>query len=882
MPKFLTRELISVSALMLALSASGAAAAVPQLQTLGSGWSFRMAPDDSALTAHPDAAAWRDATVPGTVQGDLLALKALPDPYLADNEAKVQWVGQSDWQYRTQITVTADQLTRDHLDLVFSGLDTFARVLVNGKPVLASDNMFRTWRVPVKGVLTAGVNTIEVDLDSPLKKMKPLVAAMPYVMPGAYDSMFGDEPLGRNSSTYVRKAGYQYGWDWGPRIVTLGVWQPVTLEAWDDVRLADFHVAQVHLDDDVAALDADFDIQSDRVQTVIVRAEITAPDGTTRTVTQEVNLFAGLNPVSIPVQVAKPQRWWPVGYGNANLYTVKADVLQGADIVGEVTRKVGLRTVEIRRDADQWGTSFALVVNGVPVFAKGANLIPFDMLPNRVTPQQQDRMLQSAVDANMNILRIWGGGTYQDEHVYAKADELGLMIWQDFMFGGAIIPHDKDFRENTRIEAVEQVKRLRNHPSVILWAGNNEVQTDWENWGAGTDALKASVSPDERDRLVIGMVRMFDQVLRGAVDQNAPGTPYWASTPSTDYDGPADVDTDGDRHYWKVWGGKPVEEYLNVTPRFMSEYGLQSFPVMATIKAFAGKDDMAPETPVMRAHQKYDKGNGNKRLLLYIHNNYGEPKTFADFVYLSQLMQADGIELAATHLRASRPQSMGSMYWQLNDVWPGASWASVDWFGRWKALQFHAKRFYAPLGLSLLRKDGVTEAHILSDLTTAKDLTWRLRTLDFSGKVLAEKTGAVTVAPLSSPSIGSYRDADLLAGGAPEMTQTVLELLDGGKVVAKTFGYTAATKALHWSDPKLKATIAPAAAGGYDITVTAAAAARGVWLDTGEIAADLSDNSFDMTGGETVTVHVTTAATLSQVRKALTVRSYFGAATAFN
>ena len=863
-----------------ALIAGSAFAAAPEVQVLEHNWSFRLAPDEANVTVHPEVAGWLKATVPGTAQTDLLAAGKLPDPYMADNEAKVQWVGLSDWQYKTDLTVSAATLTRDHVDLVFEGLDTFAVVRVNGTQVLATANMFRTWRADVKALLHAGVNSIEVDLDSPLKKMKPLVAAMPYVMPGAYDSAFGDEPLGRNSSTYVRKAGYQYGWDWGPRVVALGIWKPVKLEAWDDVRLSDFHVAQVHLDDQVAAINAVFDIQSDKIQSVTINTEITAPDGTIHRYVQAAALFPGVNPVSVPVQIKDPQRWWPVGYGKANLYTVTATVMQGSDVIGQSTRRIGLRTTEIRREKDQWGKSFEIVVNGVPIFAKGANMIPFDIFPTRVTAAQQDRMLQSAVDANMNILRIWGGGTYQDDHVYDKADELGVMIWQDFMFGGAIIPYDRDFRENTRIEAVEQVKRLRDHPSIVLWAGNNEVQTDWENWGGSTEALKTSVSPAERDRIVIGMVRMFDQVLRGAVDQNSPGTPYWAGTPSTDYDGPADQNDDGDRHYWSVWGGKPVEEYLNVTPRFMSEYGLQSFPVMATIKAFAGPGDMQPETPVMRAHQKYDKGNGNKRLLLYIHNNYGEPKTFEDFVYLSQLMQADGIELAASHLRAARPQSMGSMYWQLNDVWPGASWASVDYYGRWKALQFHAKRFYAPLSVSLLRNNGVTEAHVLSDLTTAKALTWRLRVLDLSGKVLSEKSGAVTVAPLTSPLVASLSDADLLGGADAKTSQAVFEIMDGGQVVAKVFGYAGATKAVAWTDPKLKLAVVPAG-GGYDVTVTAAAAARGVWIDVGDLKADLSDNSFDMTGGESVTVHVTTDVALGKLKKALKVRSYYGSATAF-
>jgi beta-mannosidase len=282
----------------------------------------------------------------------------------------------------------------------------------------------------------------------------------------------------------------------------------------------------------------------------------------------------------------------------------------------------------------------------------------------------------------------------------------------------------------------------------------------------------------------------------------------------------------------------------------------------------------------MRGHQKYDKGNGNKRLLLYIHNNYGEPKTFTDFVYLSQLMQADGIELAATHLRSRRPQTMGSMYWQLNDVWPGASWASVDYYGRWKALQFRAKRFYAPLSVSLIHKDGAMEAHVLSDLTTEKALTWRLRVRDLSGKVLSEKTGALTVAPLSSPSIGTFSDTDLLAGASAQTSQVELELLHGDAVVAKVFNYAGVSKDIAWTDPKLKTAIV-AAKGGYDLTVSASAAARGVWIDVGGLKADLSDNSFDMAGGESVTVHITTNVSLAQLKKTLKVRSYFGSAMPF-
>jgi len=429
------------------------------------------------------------------------------------------------------------------------------------------------------------------------------------------------------------------------------------------------------------------------------------------------------------------------------------------------------------------------------------------------------------------------------------------------------------------VEGAQQVKRLRDHPSIVLWVGNNEVQTDWENWGGSTRELKSSLSADERDRVVTGMVRLFDQTLRAAVTQYSPQTPYWAGTPSTDYDSRADQDNDGDRHYWSVWGGKPVEEYLEVTPRFMSEFGLQSFPSMATIEAFTSLADRQPESPVMRAHQKYDKGNGNKRLLLYINNNYGTPKTFADFVYLSQLMQAEGIELAASHLRAARPHNMGVLYWQLNDVWPGASWSSIDYFGRWKALHFHAKRFFAPLATSFLRRDGRSEAHIVSDLMAARKLRWRLRVFDFSGRLLSEKSATQTVAPASSTSVGGFADAELLQGADPKHTQAVFEILDGADTVSRSFVYFDAAKNLAWTDPRLVLSPAAVAAGGYDVTITARSAARGVWIDVGGLAAPVSDNAFDMIGGESVTVHITTTASLAELRKVLRVRSYYSSAT---
>lgn len=853
------------------LAAGAASASPPEEKDLSSGWRFRLAQGTEA-GAHAELKDWLPAQVPGAVQTDLLALKRIEDPFWRDNEAGLQWIGLSDWDYRLDFDVDAATLARGHVDLVFDGLDTFAEVSLNGKKMLGADNMFRQWRVPVKGNLRKGTNTLDVHLQSPIARLLPWLMKQPYSLPGEFDSAFGDEPKGKQTSNYVRKANYQYGWDWGPRYVTLGIWRPVRLESWDTTRLADFHVAQSHVDADSASLDAQFDLRADKGGPVTLKIDWTAPDGTRGHEEHEATLAKGENHVSLPVSIAHPQRWWPVGYGEPNLYRFHAEVTADGATVASADRETGLRTVELRREKDQWGRGFAFVVNGVPIFAKGANLIPFDSFPTRVTPERMEAILHSAKDANMNMLRMWGGGTYQDDAFYTAADRLGIMIWQDFMYGGAITPYDPAFRENARIEAVEQVTRLRDHPSIVLWAGNNEVQTGWDDWPDRQDFRKF-VNADEVKRIDDGMRELFGKTLRKVVNDLSPQVPYWASSPSTDYDGPANVENDGDFHYWKVWSGsEPISHYLDVTPRFQSEYGLQSFPVMATIKAFASEGDMQPESKVMRAHQKFANGDGNQRLLLYIRQEYGEPKDFPSFVYLSQVMQAEGIELAAEHLRSARPRSMGSLYWQLNDVWPGASWASVDYFNRWKALQFHAKRFYAPVDVVPLRRDGTTEVFAVSDRTADFAATLRTRVYDMGGKLLRESSQPVNAKALSSTKVTTVADAALLKGADSRKTVVSFDLLEQGKVVAHHLLYFGAARTLALPKPELSSSLRQGA-NGYVLTVSAKRLARAVWVDTGDLDVRLDNNSFDLLPGEKVDIAIDGKVDIDTLRRTLTLRS---------
>ncbi|MEG8044310.1 glycoside hydrolase family 2 protein [Sphingomonas faeni] len=859
--------------LLAAIVATPAWAAPRTSVVLDKGWSMRIDPADTAAAkAHPKAGRWLRATVPGSAQTDLMAAKIVPDPYKGLNEAKIQWVGLTDWQYHTVVRATPELLARDHIDLVFDGLDTFAEVRLNGTKLLAADNAHRRWRVPVKAVLKPGANELLVTFRSPIRTLQPMVLKAKNPLPGEYDSIYGDEPMGKQTSPYIRKPKYQYGWDWGPRIVTQGIWRPARIEAWDDARIEAFRVTQEGLTKSEARLSAELDVVAGQERPVTVQIAVTGPDGRVTQAARTVTIAAGASHVAVPVSVANPQRWFPAGYGAQPLYTVKATLTDGTTTIDTAQRRTGLRTVELRRDKDAQGRGFAFVVNGIPVFAKGANLIPFDMFPARVPESQIRTVMAGARDANMNMIRVWGGGYYLDDAFYDLADQMGLMVWQDFMFGGAVTPPDRDFRETVRIEAEEQVDRLQAHPSIVLWSGNNEVLSGWANW-SDRIAFKKAVGADEQERIGVGMAVIFDRVLRDAAERRDPDAVYWPGSPSNNYEDKPDIDGDGDRHYWDVWGGKkPVEAYLDSCPRFMSEYGLQSMPEMKTIRTFATDADFSPTSPVMKAHQKFLKGEGNDRLLFYIREKYREPRDFAEFVYLSQVMQAEGIELAALHHRACRPVTMGSLFWQINDVWPGASWASIDYYGRWKALQFRARHFYAPLAIAAERKDGLTKVSLISDATVPTEAKWRVRTLDVDGKVVATREEAATLAPLSATAVATLSDATLFAGGDPARTIAVAELLVGDRVTSRVL-VSAAPKTMTLPDPGLTATWE-----GDRLTLTATKLARAVWLDFGKVEAAPSDNAFDLLPGESVTVTVASKASAAALKRALSIRTLAGIA----
>jgi len=860
------------------LAAAAAVAGEPHQIAIDKGWSFRLRPDSAQLVAHPEAAPWRQARVPGTVHTDLLTNKLIPDPYAGAHEAGLQWIGLADWEYRTRFDAPGATLKAARSDLVFEGLDTFAEIWLNGEKMLAADNAFRTWRVAVQGKLRAKDNELRIVLHSPITRLLPHVQAMPHKLAGNYPSPYGDEPADAMTGNFVRKPGYHYGWDWGPRYVTAGIWRPVVLENWNAVRVDNLQLRQDRVEEAgaditaIASLDAVHDGSFD------LRLWQTAPDGKrTLAAQRRIELHAGANRIELPVHIEHPQRWFPNGYGTQPLYRFDLEIGDGKTVIAKAGARTGLRSIELRRDPDEKGKSFYFVVNGIPVFAKGANSIPFDMFQPRVSKAQLRRVLQSARDANMNFLRSWGGGYYESDDFFDLADELGLLVWQDFMFGGGMPPaYDDAFRANVIAEARDNVRRLRNHPSIALWCGNNEEEIAWKYWGPGKAMTEAD--PAFAAKVWNGYQQLFGADLRKVVAEEGGGIAYWASSPSDDLAEAANTPASGDMHYWEVWGNPahPPSKYLEITPRFMSEYGLQAWPVQRTIDNFAARAEQGIDTPVIEAHQKFLAGKGNERLMKYVHYEFGEPKDFADFIYLSQAAQAEGIELAALHHRASRPYTMGSLYWQLNDVWPGASWSSVDWFGRWKALHFHARRFYAPVAVAALRSaEGRTSVTLLNDRTHAVKGELRLRLITLDGKLLVDESKAVEMAQQSAVKLSDYSDADLRGNADPANTVAVFDLQVQGEPASRGVVYFNAAKDMHWPEPALQTELRREGTG-YLLKLHARAFARAVWIDFGETDAELSDNALTLLPGESIALRITSKAGLPVLRKSLRLRSVAG------
>jgi beta-mannosidase len=817
---------------------------------LDHGWQFRQI----AAGAQDAENGWLPATVPGDVHLDLIANKKIPDPFFRDNEAKLQWIEKESWEYRLSFDVSPALLSRSNVDLVFDGLDTASQVYLNGDLVLRAENMFRIWRVPAKGHLHRGKNLLRVVFPSPIKAAAEVAATDPW-----------QARTQTADKTYIRKAAYEYGWDWGPKFVTSGIWRPVRLESWDKVRIADFAIHQRDVSKEVAHVDAEVQVEASSAGPAKVSVHY-SDNGKPVTLSNQVTLHAGQNVIDFPVEIRQPKLWYPAGYGAQALYEFTAQVGTGGKVSEERKAKAGLRSIVLRRQLDKWGRSFEFVVNGIPVFAKGADVIPFDSFPNRVTTADYRRILQSARDANMNMIRHWGGGYYETDEFYSICDELGIMVWQDFMFGNDWQPGTYAFKQSVEAEAEDQVRRLRNHPSIVLWCGNNETEMAM-GW-------RSSLPADVRYQMWQDYLAEFSGILPRVVARLEPEIPYWPSSPSADYEPISDRFESGDTHDWSVWHGRvPFTDYEKHHWRFVSEYGFQSFPELHTVESFTQPEDRTSIfTPVMLGHQKNSEGNSIIRD--FIAKDYPQPKDFASFLYVSQVLQAEGIKIGTEHFRRSRPETMGAIFWQLNDCWPVASWSSIDYDGRWKALQYYARRFFAPILVSPHVEDGSLKVYIVSDKTDPRPASLRLRLMNFDGKVLLEEKKDVSVEPLASKDYLDWPLARLTKAGASDTSRVfvVAELTAGKEQISRNLLYLAPVKEVHLKPAQLKVETS-GGSGNFKIRISSPVLARNVYLSFGNLDVKVSDNYFDLLPGETVEITANGSVSLDTLKAQLRVIS---------
>ena len=632
-------------------------------------WMFRQAGTET----------WYPAEVPGHVHTDLMKNLLIPDPFIGTNELDVQWVENEDWEYFSHFQINSSQLQHDRINLTFEGLDTYADIILNDSLILQTDNMYIPWIVDVKKYLRVGENVLQVYFHSPVLKGQEKLNSHPHLIPSSNES----KPVGHQTSVFTRKAQYHYGWDWGPRLVTSGIWRPVTLQFWSGARINDIYYKL----DSLSKHSADYSIELSVESVNDIDAELTIRMAN-KTTSHKVYLKQDNNNFTITRSIKDPILWWPNGSGGQKMYDIEIILTQSNQILDRENEKIGVRKVDVIQKPDSLGSSFYVQINDTPIFMKGANYIPGDFFNVRAS-NRYEQVIQNAVEANMNMLRVWGGAIYENDKFYNLCDSNGILIWQDFMFACCMVPGGNQHIQNIKEEAESNVKRLRNHPSLALWCGNNESLTGWREWN-----WQDTYSLHGKDSVAVWETydQVFHKLLPHVVDSLDPGRFYWSSSASSGFGDLQNPNT-GDQHEWGVWFGQmPYQRYKENAGRFISEYGLQSLPEINTIQKFDSTiTDWKIETTALNFRQRSKMPwisknfTGFDMMEYYINKYFFSPENIEDFIYLSQLNQALGLTNAIHSHRRNKPYTMGSLYWQIDDVWPTVSWSSVDYFGNWKA-----------------------------------------------------------------------------------------------------------------------------------------------------------------------------------------------------
>ncbi|WP_274364559.1 beta-mannosidase [Paenibacillus thermotolerans] len=792
---------------------------------------------------------WLPAQVPGCVHMDLLRNKKIQDPFYGVNERGLQWIDKKDWEYETVFDVPETLFAGSNIHIVFTGLDTYADVELNGERILSADNMFRTWTVDVKKRLKRESNTLTVRFRSPILEDLPKLEKQGYALPASNDQSetggLGDKKV----SVFARKAPYHYGWDWGPRFVTSGIWRHAFLESWSGVRLTDVHIRQ----DSVTA---------ERAQiTAVIEAEADADwEGTLALSaggmrwTKQVKLNRGLNELELAAELEQPKLWWTRGLGEQHLYEFKASLESGTgEAAASKTVKTGLRSIKLVRKPDEHGTSFYFELNGVPVFAKGANHIPNDSFVTEVTRERYEHEVASAAESNMNMLRVWGGGVYEDDAFYELCDRYGLLVWQDFMFACSMYPGDEAFLNNVRAEAADNVRRLRNHPCIALWCGNNEIDAAWQHYNEkGGWGWKQQYAPELREKLWHDYEQIFHRVLPEVVAKHDPTADYWPSSPMQALTGDIDQHagnrtTSGDIHYWGVWHAvEPFENYNVNLGRFMSEYGFQSFPEEKTVRSYAEPSEMELLSEVMLCHQRHP--SGNRLIKQYMDMYMKQPKDFPSFLYMSQVLQGEAMKTAIEAHRRNMPFCMGTLYWQMNDCWPVASWASMDFYGRWKAVQYYAKNSYKDVMISFeAPQEGPLSVYVVNDGWKPIYGTLNLELYDFQGALLKRECRPVAVTANASEKLASLQADAWLDGKDARSAVLLASLVRDGDILECKEHYFVPTKDLALGQAEITVREAEGS-GGTSFILESNTLAKQVWISS-EAEGVFTDNFFDLIPG---------------------------------
>ena len=827
---------------------------------IGGSWLVKQADTDEQIPAN----------VPGDIYADLLREGKIPDPFYRNNEEQLQWIGETDWLYSREFTIDNSLFEHDLIMLCCDGLDTFAKITLNGKTIAQTDNMFRSYEWDVKSILVPGKNSIEIYFASTIpyaqKKQKKHYLPCWGVDAAGYDENWVmHKPHKVNiAHGWIRKEQCNYGWDWGLMAVTCGIWKDIKLTAFNSARINNVHIRQQHTDNKVT-LSTDITLES--VSNEKISAKITLSYENIIIENKKVDISGNSEHTEIVLE--EPNLWWPAGMGNQHLYDVNIELMDSNNIkIDSTYKRIGLRTVNLERKKDKWGQSFHFAVNGLPFFTKGANWIPTDGILANIPKTRYYTLLKAATEANMNMIRVWGGGIYEPDIFYDICDELGLLVWQDFMFACSTYPtYDDDFIKTVEAELHDNIKRLRHHTCIALWCGNNEL----EQGLAGDEWTDKTMCWKDYSRL-------FDEIMPNIVNELDPDTDYWPCSPHTPLGDRTEFNnpTCGDSHLWDVWHGKkPFEWYRTTNHRFVSEFGFQSFTEPKTTNYFTVPEDRNVTSYIMEHHQRSDIGNST--IMHYMLDWFRIPLGFENTIWVSQIQQGMAIKYAVEHWRRNMPESMGAIYWQLNDTWPGPSWSSIDYFCRWKALHYIAKKFYEPIMISgvEIQETKEVEIHITNDLHEKSPVKVICEVTDLSGNILYADTFETETLPHGNKNTASICLKNIIEKNGTRNILVWLELHKDNKTVSTNFVNFEKPKYLELKNPNIKTDISIIDTDSFNIVLTANSPALWTWLELKNIDAQFSDNFFHLRTGRPLEIRVKPNSSLKieEFKKQLIVKS---------